>query len=135
MTIGFYPICGDVLHAGHVLAIQEAKCNCDYLIVGLNVKPENKTPVQSVAERWIQLFAVRWVDSIIPYEGKKDCEFLCKSLNYQIRFVGEDYLGKDWDGKREEQERCIKAHYLKREHNLSSTELKERIIKSCKNKT
>lgn len=130
MTIGFYPICGDVLHAGHILAIQEAKCNCDYLIVGLNVKPGNKTPVQSVAERWIQLSAVRWVDSIIPYEGKKDCEFLCKALNYQVRFVGEDYLGKDWDGKREEQERCIKVHYLRREHNLSSTELKERLVRS-----
>lgn len=130
MKVGFYPICGDLLHAGHILAIREAKEHCDYLIVGLNTNPDGKTPVQSVAERWIQLSAVKWVDEIIPYAGKKDCELLCSSLTYDVRFVGADYYGKTWDGISEETERGIPAYYLKRGHGLSSTELKDRVIKS-----
>jgi glycerol-3-phosphate cytidylyltransferase len=45
MLIGFYPMVGDLLHAGHLLAIEEAKQNCDYLIVGLNCNPANKNPI------------------------------------------------------------------------------------------
>lgn len=130
MKVGFYPICGDILHAGHILAIQEAANSCDYLIVGLNTNPDNKTPVQSVLERWIQLNAVKGIDQIIPYAGRKDCELLCKSLDYQVRFVGDDYRDREWDGKQIEKERGILVHYLNRYHGWSSTELKERILKN-----
>ena len=51
--IGFYPVVGDLLHAGHILALEEAKENCDYLIVGLNCAPDGKNPVQSIYERFI----------------------------------------------------------------------------------
>ena len=39
MKIGF--TCGsfDLLHAGHVVMLKEAKNNCDYLIVGLQTDP------------------------------------------------------------------------------------------------
>lgn len=99
MKIGFYPVVGDLLHTGHILAIEEAKNNCDYLIVGLNCAPENKNPIQSIYERFIQLRAIKYIDEIIPYQGRKDLELLASSLNYHIRFLGEDYKGKDWDGK------------------------------------
>ena len=33
MKVGVYPMVADVLHAGHLLAIEEAKKHCDYLIV------------------------------------------------------------------------------------------------------
>ena len=93
--IGFYPMVADVLHAGHILAIQEAKENCDYLIVGLNCNPENKKPIQSIYERYIQLKACKYIDEIIPYSGKLDLELLAKSLRYDIRFLGEDYMNKE----------------------------------------
>ena len=128
MVIGFYPMCADILHAGHVIAIEEAKQNCDYLIIGLNCKPDGKNPVQSVYERYMQLRAIKWVDEIIPYEGKTDLELLVTSLPYNIRFVGEDYIGKTWDGKIQETELNKSIYYLKRRHNLSSTELKNRLI-------
>lgn len=127
MKIGFYPMCADVLHAGHIFALEEAKQNCDYLIVGLNCKPDSKNPIQSIYERYMQLRAVKWIDEIIPYEGKKDLELLALSLKYDIRFVGEDYFGKTWDGKEQEGQLHKQIHYLKRRHNLSSTELKKRI--------
>lgn len=129
MIIGFYPLCGDVLHAGHILALEEARRHCDYLIVGLNTTPDGKTPVQSVFERWTQLEAVKYIDRLIPYSGRRDCELLCSSLVYDIRFVGYDYLGKTWDGKSIEEQRGVTIHYLRRDHGLSSTELKQRISK------
>ena len=129
MKIGFYPMVADILHAGHVIAIQEAKENCDYLIVGLNCKPGHKNPIQSVYERFVQLRAVKFIDEIIPYEGAKDLELLASSLNYQVRFLGEDYINKDWDGKEVEKRLNKEIHFLRRKHNLSSTDLKERLLK------
>lgn len=126
-TIGFYPMAADILHAGHIVALEEAKSHCDYLIVGLNCIPDGKNPIQSIYERFMQLRAVRWIDEIIPYQGRKDLELLASSLNYDIRFVGEDYYNKDWDGKDIEQKLNKKFYYLSRKHNLSSTELKNRI--------
>lgn len=129
MIVGFYPMTADILHTGHVLALEEAAKNCDYLIVGLNCLPDNKNPIQSIYERYMQLRAVKWIDEIIPYQGRKDLEVIAKSLNYQIRFVGEDYINKDWDGKFEEQELNKKFYYLNRKHNMSSTSLKMRLVK------
>lgn len=125
--IGFYPLVADILHTGHILAMEEAKKNCDYLIVGLNCKPENKNPIQSVYERFIQLRGVKFIDEIIPYNGKKDLELLSKSLNYDIRFLGEDYINKTWDGKEIEEKLNKQFYFLSRKHNLSSTNLKNRI--------
>lgn len=127
MKIGLFPICGDILHAGHMMAIEEAKDNCDYLIVALNCAPNNKEPIQSVYERFMQLRGVKWIDEIIPYEGTKDLELLASSLNYDIRFLGADYEGKYWDGKAVEAQLGIQPYFLRRTHGLSSTELKERI--------
>ena len=56
MKIGFYPMVADILHAGHVIALEEAKKHCDYLIVGLNCVPSYKTPVQSIYERFMQSY-------------------------------------------------------------------------------
>lgn len=125
--IGFYPMVGDVLHTGHLIAIEEAKNNCDYLIVGLNCSPDGKIPVQSVYERFMQLRAVKYIDEIIPYEGRNDLELLASSLSYHIRFLGEDYLNKDWDGKEIESKLNKKPFFLARKHSMSSTSLKERI--------
>ena len=119
----------DILHAGHMIALEEAKKNCDYLIVGLNCKPDGKTPIQSVYERFMQLRAVKFIDEIIPYEGKSDLELLASSLDYDIRFVGEDYLNKEWDGKQIEKNLSKEVYFLRRKHSMSSSNLKERLLK------
>lgn len=127
MEIGLFPMAADILHAGHVLALEEARRNCDYLIVALNCKPDGKSPVQSIYERYVQLSAVKYIDKIIVYEGAKDLELVCSSLDYDIRFLGSDYKNKSWDGKEVEERLQKKVYFLNRNHNLSSTELKERI--------
>lgn len=126
--VGLFPMCADILHAGHVLALEEAKKNCDYLIVALNTHPDGKDPVQSVFERYTQLCAVKYVDGVIPYQGRADMEILAATLNYDVRFLGSDYNGKDWDGKEQETIRGIAPYFIKRMHGLSSSELKDRII-------
>lgn len=128
MVIGLFPMCGDILHAGHIAALKEAKNHCDKLIVALNTHPDGKHPIESVYERWSKLTELRCVDEVIPYQGKKDMELLCSILNYNIRFLGEDYMDRDWDGKEQEHARNIKPHFLSRNlHGLSSTSLKLRI--------
>lgn len=129
MKVGLYPMAADILHAGHVIAIEEAKNNCDYLIVALNCTPDGKNPIQSIYERYMQLRAVKWIDEIIPYQGRSDLENIAASLPYDIRFVGADYSNKDWDGKETEQRLGKSVYYLKRNHGFSSTELKQRIIR------
>ena len=131
MKIGFFPVVADVLHAGHILALEEAKRNCDYLIVGLNCTPSHKVPIQSIYERFIQLDAVKYADKIIPYAGREDLERLASSLDYDIRFLGADYFGKDWDGKDIEYRLNKEIYFLSRFHNMSSTDLKKRIIEGC----
>lgn len=125
--IGF--TCGtfDLLHAGHVVMLEEAKSNCDYLIVGLQTDPtidrkEKNKPIQSVYERFVQLNAVRYVDEIIPYDTEQSLLDLLQSQNIDIRFVGEEYREGKLTGRD-----LIELHYTSRKHSFSSSSLRERV--------
>ena len=130
--IGLFPMCADVLHTGHITALKEAKQYCDKLVVALNTHPDGKMPVESVYERWSKLHELRCVDEVIPYQGKKDMELLAATYHYDVRFLGADSIDKDWDGKTQEMARGIASHFIKRDHGLSSTQLKDRIAASKK---
>lgn len=129
MKIGLYPMVADVLHAGHVLAIEEAKSKCDYLIIGLHCNPVYKNPVQSIYERYMQLRAVKWVDEIIPYQNIDDVKRMLQSLNYDIYFLGEDYKHKKFEASEVLEELGKEIVYLSRKHDMSSTSLKNKIVK------
>ena len=122
----------DLLHAGHILMLAEAKSRCDYLIVGLQTnpaieRPETKNkPVQSIVERYVQLSAVKYVDEIIVYETERDLEDLLMFLPINKRFIGEEYHGKEFTGKEICVERDIDIIYNSRTHRFSSTELRQR---------
>jgi glycerol-3-phosphate cytidylyltransferase len=127
--IGF--TCGafDLLHAGHIVMLEEAKSNCDYLIVGLQTDPsidreEKNKPIQSVYERYVQLNAVRYVDKIIPYDTEQSLLDLLQSQNIDIRFVGEEYRDSKLTGRD-----LVELYYTNRRHSFSSTNLRK-IIKS-----
>lgn len=124
MKVGLFPMVADVLHAGHVIAIEEAKQHCDYLIIALHCNPVYKSPVQTVYERYMQLRAVKWVDEIIPYSNKADVENLLQSLNYDIYFLGEDYRGKEFECCDILEKLNKEVYYISRKHNMSSSNLK-----------
>jgi len=132
MRIGF--TCGafDLLHAGHVLMLQEASEQCDCLIVGLHIDPscerkEKNSPVQSVYERYLQLDAVRFVDEVVPYETEEDMHRLLRILRINVRIVGEEYRDKELSGRELCNELGIEIHYNSRSHTFSSTELRKRV--------
>lgn len=129
MEIGFTAGAFDLLHAGHVLMLQEAAEACDYLVVGLHTDPtidrpdaKNK-PIQSVFERYVQLKALSVVDEIVPYDTEEDLLTLLSTMNVDIRIIGEDYVDKDFTGK----ELPIPVYYNRRKHSLSTSELRKRI--------
>lgn len=128
MKIGLFPMVADVLHAGHILAIKEAKQHCDYLIVALYCKPKRKPNiVQSIFERYIQLSAIRYVDEVIPYEDEEDTIRVLLSLQFDIYFLGADYKNRSFEGKDILKNLNKEIYYLSRNHTMSSTRLKEDI--------
>ena len=123
----------DLLHAGHVAMLREAKSNCDYLIVGLQTDPtidrprEKNKPVQTLVERYIQLSAIKFVDEIVPYQTEEDVIDILKLYELDIRFLGEEYREKEFSGKEVCRQRGIQLHFNKREHRFSTTDLRKRV--------
>ncbi|RRD90721.1 adenylyltransferase/cytidyltransferase family protein [Conchiformibius steedae] len=128
MKIGVYPMVADILHTVHVIAIEEAKKQCDYLIVALHCCPNYKNPVQTIYERYMQLRAIKYVDEVIPYENINDVENMLRSLCFDIYFLGEDYKDKDWECRDVVVGLGKEIVYLSRQHIYSSTNLKKRIV-------
>ena len=131
LKIGF--TCGafDLLHAGHVVMLQEAKRHCDYLLVGLQTDPsidrqEKNRPVQSVYERWVQLSAINVVDKVIPYDTEQSLIDLLESQSIDVRFVGEDYKDKSFTGD----SLPIRVVYTNRKHSFSTTNLRKQVVQS-----
>ena len=122
----------DLLHAGHIAMLAEAKSVCDYLICGLHVDPQverpNKNqPIQSIVERYIQLSSVQYVDEIIPYNLEKDLHDILLTYPIDIRIIGADYKDTEFSGKDICLTKGIEIYYNERSHNFSSTELRKRI--------
>tara|TARA_B100000212_G_C27347045_1_gene521822 strand:+ start:677 stop:1084 length:408 start_codon:yes stop_codon:yes gene_type:complete len=135
MKIGFTCSTFDLLHAGHVQMLREAKDQCDYLICGLQVDPsvdrkEKNSPVQTLVERYSQLHSCRYVDEIIPYQTEKDLEDILQMFNIDVRILGEEYRDKNFTGKDICQGRNIDLYFNTRDHRFSTTDLRTR-VKSC----
>jgi len=123
----------DMLHAGHVAMLAEAKNHCDYLIAGLQTDPtidrpdtKNK-PVQSIVERQIQLAACRYVDEVVVYQTEQDLVDLLLILPLDVRILGVEYENKDFSGKKECWDREIELVFNGRDHSFSSSSLRRRV--------
>jgi len=132
--IGFTCSTFDLLHAGHIAMLREARQHCDYLICGLQTDPtmdrpdtKNK-PVQTLVERYTQLNAVEYVDEIIPYQTEQDLQDILSMYHITVRVLGEEYREKDFTGKDICRKRGIDLYFNKREHRFSTTDLRERVI-------
>ena len=127
-TVGFTCSCFDLLHAGHILMLADAKRHCDKLIVGLQTdptidRPEKNKPIQSLEERRIQLEAVKYVDEIFTYDTEEELYKKLLDINPDVRILGSDYKGKSFTGD----DLDIEIYYHKRNHNYSTTNLREKI--------
>lgn len=123
----------DMLHAGHIAMLSEAKNHCDYLIAGLQTdptidRPETKnSPIQSVVERQIQLAACRYVDEVVVYQTEQDLIDLLLILPVDVRILGVEYENKDFTGREECYDRGIELVFNGRDHSFSSSSLRKRV--------
>jgi glycerol-3-phosphate cytidylyltransferase len=125
----------DLLHAGHIAMLAEAKNHCDYLIAGLqnNAKwdrPQKNEPVQSIVERQIQLAAVRYVDEIVVYNTEQDLVDLLLILPIDVRILGIEYANGGFSGSEECASRGIEIVFNERSHSFSSSNLRKRVIEA-----
>ena len=138
MKIGLTASTFDLLHAGHIEMLREAKSQCDYLICALQIDPsidrkEKNKPVQTIVERYTQLEAVKFVDEIIPYMHENDLEDILMMRPINIRILGEEYREQDFTGRDICKARDIEVYFYKRDHRFSSSNLRKRIKeKECK---
>ena len=132
MKVGITFSAFDLLHAGHVKMLEDAKRECDYLICALQTdptidRPEKNIPVQSVVERYIQLKGCKYVDEIVPYATEQDLEDVLRSFKIDIRIIGDEYENKQFSGRQYCEEKGIALHFNKREQRFSSSELRREV--------
>jgi|AntAceMinimDraft_5_1070358.scaffolds.fasta_scaffold14424_2 glycerol-3-phosphate cytidylyltransferase len=134
VRIGFTCSTFDLLHAGHIVMLQEAKSLCDYLICGLLTDPtlerpgtKNK-PIQTPFERYVQLAGCKYVDEVIPFSTEQEIVDMILAIQPDIRIVGEEYEHTDHTGKG-----LCPIHYNKRKHSFSSSDLRQRVLEAAEN--
>lgn len=132
MKIGFTCSTFDLLHAGHISMLREAKSQCDYLICGLQVNPnvdrkEKNSPIQNIVERQVQLSAIKYVDEVIIYCTEADLLDIINMYPINVRILGEEYRSKDFTGKDECRNRGIDLYFNKRDHRFSTSDLRKRV--------
>ena len=139
MKVGLTASTFDLLHAGHIAMLREAKSQCDHLICALQVdpsvdRPEKNAPVQSIVERYAQLSAVTYVDEVLVYRTEEDLLDIIQMYPIDLRILGEEYRDKDFTGKDECRRRGIQLYFNKREHRFSSSDLRKRVALKEKGK-
>ena len=138
MTVGFTASAFDLLHAGHIQMLREAKSQCDYLICALQMDPildrptSKNPPIQTIVERYTQLKAVKYVDEIIPYNTEADLIDILTMYDIDVRILGEEYKRKDFTGKNECRKLGIDLYFNSRNHRFSSTDLRNRVCEQRK---
>ena len=135
MKVGITFSTFDLLHAGHIKMLEEAKRQCDYLIVGLQLdpsieRPEKNSPSQSIIERYIQLKGCVHIDEIVPYVSEQDLEDILRSFRLDVRIIGEEYKDRQFTGKEYCKNKGIDIYYNKRDHRFSSSGLRKQVKKA-----
>lgn len=132
MKIGITFSAFDLLHAGHIKMLEDAKRQCDYLICGLQTdptldRPDKNKPAQTVVERYIQLASCKFVDEIVPYATEQDLEDILKSFKIDVRILGDEYQDKNFTGRAYCEEKGIELYYNTRDHRFSSSGLRKSV--------
>ncbi len=132
MKVGITFSTFDLLHAGHIKMLEEAKRQCDYLIVGLQLdpsfdRPDKNTPSQSIIERYIQLKGCKHIDEIVPYVSEQDLVDILHSFKLDVRIIGDEYKDQQFTGKDYCEKKGIEIYYNSRDHRFSSSGLRKQV--------
>lgn len=132
--VGFTAGAFDLCHAGHMLMFEEAKSQCDYLIVGLHSdptldRPDTKNrPVMSIEEREIILANIRHIDEVVVYDTEADLLRILEenTLGIDVRVLGVEYKEKQFTGR----DLPVETYFNTRDHGFSTTELRNRVYEA-----
>ncbi len=121
----------DVIHPGYIAMFKEMKQNCDCLIILLHTdpsieRPHKLKPILSDDERKELLLSIKYIDDVIRYTYEEQLLDLLTVGEFDIRFLGDDYIGKPFTGDNLK----IPIHYLNRDHGWSTTKFKKLIAAS-----
>ncbi len=126
--------CFDILHAGHVIYLSNARKLGDRLIVVVNndystkrLKGDNR-PINSLTQRMIVLNALSSVDWVISFEEDTPQRIISEILP-DVLVKGGDYKIKDITGSKEVLEAGGKVKVLNFENGLSTTNIINTIMK------
>ena len=127
-VIGFTCSTFDLLHAGHVVMLEEAKRHCDRFLVFLQKDPSatrytKYKPVIPYYERYKALMSIKYIDEVYMYQTEEELVELIKFWKPDIRILGEDYIGKSFTGD----DLPPRVIYTTRSHEWSTTRLKDLI--------
>ena len=127
--IGYTTGVFDMFHIGHLNVIQNAKSQCDYLIVGVSTDElvqieKHKTPVIPFEERKKIVAAIRYVDEVVPQTNKNKIA-AWKQYQFDKMFVGSDWKGTEtWKAFEEDFSPLgVEIVYLPHTDGISSTKL------------
>ena len=117
----------DLLHDGHINLLRRARQLGDYLIVGLSTDSFNtikqKEAVMSFEQRLRLLEALKYVDEVIPEQHWEQ-----KTEDIKKHSVSIFVMGSDWTGKFDFLQELCDVQYLERTADVSTTQLKEKVV-------
>lgn len=126
--------CFDILHAGHISYLKEAKKLGDLLVLGVNTDASvhrlkgKGRPVNGLEDRLILLSALEYVDYVVPFQEDTPLE-LIKKIEPDVLVKGGDYQIDAIVGAKEVMERGGKVQILPFVDGKSTTHMIEKIQK------
>lgn len=128
--IGYTQGVYDMFHIGHLRLINNAKNECDYLIVGVNSDDlvqsyKNKSPIISEDNRAEIVRNIKDVDECVVVNTLDKLQIL-KEIKFDVIFIGDDWKGNPrWEDTRKRlAEVGVDVVFLPYTPNVSSTMLR-----------
>jgi len=104
VQVGFTNGCFDLIHAGHLYSLRQAKSHCDFLVVGVNsdvsvklLKGESR-PIQPQETRADLMASLEFVDLVFTFD-EKEVQDTIEIIKPSIMFKGVDYKDKHVPGR------------------------------------
>ena len=133
-------VCGffDILHDGHIDILQQAKSQCQYLIVAVGTdefmyKRKHRESILNYKQRVEIIKSIRYVDEVVP-EVDLDKVAAFYKYNFDVMFAGEDHLNEKIyiEAMKHLKNLGVDTIYIPKKHNISSTSIRNKIIEKCK---
>lgn len=132
LRVGFTNGCFDIVHAGHIALLREARARCDRLVVGLNSDASvtrlkgPARPVQSQDSRSEVLAALEAVDLVVVFGEDTPAELISLLLPTDL-IKGADYTEENVVGAKEVKAAGGRVHLIELVPGCSTTRAVERI--------